>query len=171
MEIFITILFFMAFFFIINLIVGFIIGATGKKVRKYTADNEDERRTVECKESFDYYCNHIMKLKHTSIIKDIKEYRSKAEYEEYLLSPEWNEKKLARMELDNYLCQYCGNEVATRTSPEHSPNVHHMHYKSLTKEDVNTDIITLCNYCHNDLHKNFTIQTMEVEIRTNGKFV
>jgi 5-methylcytosine-specific restriction endonuclease McrA len=89
-------------------------------------------------------------------------------YKDYLKSPEWREKARLRVHLDRYECKYCGSEVKSRIDDSHSPNVHHFHYRNIMNENVYEDLVTLCKTCHNNLHKNYSIEEMEVEIKTHG---
>lgn len=66
-------------------------------------------------------------------------------YDEYLASPEWQEKRQARLELDGFQCQFCGSE--------NDLCVHHVTYDRLGNEDVNFDLVTLCKDCHERLHQ------------------
>lgn len=62
----------------------------------------------------------------------------------YLQSSQW--RKLAKRirKRDNYTCQSCG---ITDTQLE----VHHITYERFTTE-LDTDLITLCRHCHQDVH-------------------
>ena len=43
----------------------------------------------------------------------------------------------------------------------HIPNVHHLHYRTLQVENIQTDLVTLCQSCHHDLHQKYTLSEME----------
>lgn len=88
------------------------------------------------------------------------------EYQAYLQSPEWRNKARERMALDNHTCQYCGSELLSRINENHIPNVHHLHYRTLRNECVNTDLVTLCQECHTNLHIEHSIPEMEVMINS-----
>jgi uncharacterized protein with PIN domain len=92
---------------------------------------------------------------------------SKEEYYEYLVSPKWNQKRNARLVIDNHTCQYCDSNLLLREDRETTPNVHHYHYNTLTDEDVHTDLVSLCNRCHEFLHANYELSTMEFLIKQN----
>ena len=66
------------------------------------------------------------------------------EYQEYLKTPHWQDVRRRRLEIDGYRCALCG-EV-------YDLNVHHRHYNSLWRESAETDTITLCRSCHENLH-------------------
>ena len=68
-------------------------------------------------------------------------------YDEYMASKEWQAKKKARKQLDNYTCQICGATSELE--------VHHKTpaaYQRLGREDVEHDLITLCHTCHVAVH-------------------
>ena len=70
------------------------------------------------------------------------------EYQEYLQSLYWKWISGKRKEIDNYKCQFCGEqENKERTNLV----VHHNSY-NLYNEDIN-ELITLCRDCHDKLHK------------------
>jgi uncharacterized protein with PIN domain len=92
---------------------------------------------------------------------------SKQEYNEYLGSLKWRQKRNERLTLDNHTCQYCGSNLLLREDRETIPNVHHYHYNTLTDENVNTDLVSLCNRCHEFLHANYDLCTMEFLIKQN----
>jgi uncharacterized protein with PIN domain len=92
---------------------------------------------------------------------------SREEYHNYLVSPIWNQKRNERLIIDDHICQYCGSNLLLREDIETTPNVHHYHYDTLTDEDVNTDLVSLCNKCHEFLHYNYDLCTMEFLIKQN----
>ena len=61
-------------------------------------------------------------------------------YYKYLESEKWKKKRDARLRIDRFTCQTC---CATDRL-----EVHHKHYESLGREDVDDDLITLCRECH-----------------------
>lgn len=70
-------------------------------------------------------------------------------YEQQLLRPEWQHKRLEILRRDNYTCQFCG-ETDTRL------NVHHLVYLPNCKawEYDNEYLLTLCEEpCHLDEEK------------------
>ena len=60
-------------------------------------------------------------------------------YTKYMNSPEWQEKRKARLEYDDYECQTC--------TSKNDLEVHHRTYKNFGNEGL-TDLITLCKECH-----------------------
>lgn len=62
--------------------------------------------------------------------------------ENYLKSPEWTAKRKARMAIDGKRCNHCG--------ARHNLQVHHWNYANFGNENVETDLITLCDDCHLD---------------------
>ena len=76
------------------------------------------------------------------------------QYETYLKSTEWEQKKEQRMKVDNYSCVMCGrNREHCRTL-----QIHHITYKRLGREDVFTDLCTVCGSCHKKLHNYYNRQ-------------
>lgn len=68
------------------------------------------------------------------------------EYQNYLKSPQWSEKRNKRLQIDGYKCAICGN------AGQHL-NVHHITYRNIMHEDTENDLITLCRPCHAMLHR------------------
>lgn len=64
-------------------------------------------------------------------------------YREYLQSDHWKRKRDTRLIIDKK-CQICGRPFDLQ--------VHHMTYENLPYER-NTDLITLCDYCHRSVEK------------------
>lgn len=62
---------------------------------------------------------------------------------DYYHSPEWTEKRNARLRIDGFRCAKCGFTRALE--------VHHINYERLYREDVSRDLITLCKKCHNEI--------------------
>ena len=67
------------------------------------------------------------------------------EYEQYLRSAIWSEKRTARLQIDHGRCAICGSGQDL--------NVHHLTYRNIMKEDVQQDLVTLCRPCHAMLHR------------------
>lgn len=70
------------------------------------------------------------------------------DYKAQLKHPKWQKKRLEIMQRDNFQCQCCLNK-------EETLNVHHRKYIKNKKiwEYDNDDLITLCDSCHNEVHK------------------
>jgi 5-methylcytosine-specific restriction endonuclease McrA len=64
-------------------------------------------------------------------------------YREYLLSPEWREKRKLVLQRDNNICQSCKEKTAEQ--------VHHLTYDNLFKEPLE-DLQALCCKCHDKVH-------------------
>ena len=67
------------------------------------------------------------------------------DYAQYLQSDHWKEVRLKRLKIDENACAICKSK--------NNLNVHHISYKNLGNEDVETDLITLCHPCHAMLHR------------------
>jgi len=65
------------------------------------------------------------------------------EYQRYLQSPEWQDKRLQVLQRDKYRCVDCGARKRLE--------VHHTSYARIFKEDLD-DLITLCRACHEEEH-------------------
>jgi hypothetical protein len=65
-------------------------------------------------------------------------------YEEYLKTPEWEEKRLAVLARDDHRCRNCNGQDTL--------NVHHRTYARRGNEDPN-DLTTLCERCHKQFHQ------------------
>lgn len=65
------------------------------------------------------------------------------DYERYLQTPEWQKKRTERLKIDNFKCTVCGRPMDLQ--------VHHLNYDNIGHENVYTDLITLCKYCHADI--------------------
>lgn len=70
------------------------------------------------------------------------------EYEQYLRSSEWQQKRSQRLKIDNFRCQKCGSPIDVQ--------VHHLNYNSIFNEDVYRDLITLCKKCHQKVEQDKT---------------
>jgi hypothetical protein len=65
------------------------------------------------------------------------------DYQEYLESDWWKERRLRTLKLDRYRCRLCGSAE--------NLNVHHRSYENLGAEP-DCDVITLCRDCHAKFH-------------------
>lgn len=66
-------------------------------------------------------------------------------YGEYLNSEHWRETRQQRLERDGHKCAICGSTKDL--------NVHHLTYIRIGKENIDTDLITVCHACHAMLHR------------------
>src|SRR6266568_2945210 len=73
-------------------------------------------------------------------------------YKEYLLTPEWQERRQRILKRDGFRCQVCN-------SPERL-NVHHRDYTRRGYEN-DTDLTTLCQGCHQVFHENSRLVRVE----------
>jgi hypothetical protein len=62
------------------------------------------------------------------------------DYNRYLTSAKWADKRARVLERDNYLCQACRRRTATQ--------VHHLTYKNVFDEPL-FDLVAICDVCHN----------------------
>lgn len=69
---------------------------------------------------------------------------NKAEYEEYLKSPEWRAKRNMVLERDKHMCQGCMDAQATE--------VHHHTYSHIYRELL-FQLVSVCRKCHATLHE------------------
>ena len=68
------------------------------------------------------------------------------EYINYLKSDTWQHLRSQRLKIDNYKCQRCGSPFRLQ--------VHHIKYVPyLGLEDPYTDLITLCESCHEEIEE------------------
>lgn len=67
------------------------------------------------------------------------------EYQEYLNSPIWWEKRDRILERDGWQCRKCGSGMNLR--------VHHIRYPEVLGEEPDSDLITLCDDCHKSVHE------------------
>ena len=65
------------------------------------------------------------------------------DYKAYINSSEWRKKASERLNMDGCKCQDCGKEATA---------VHHLNYDNLFNENVETDLISLCDECHKRRH-------------------
>lgn len=70
------------------------------------------------------------------------------DYDSYLKSPEWRQKKANRLAYDNWQCAVCHKPIHEGDRYE----THHLMYNRLGHEQIETDIISLCPTCHQDFH-------------------
>ena len=65
---------------------------------------------------------------------------------DYLQTEVWRELRSQRLAKDFYRCQQCGTAQ--------NVIVHHIRYPDIWgTEDVDTDLVTLCDRCHAEAHK------------------
>ena len=76
-------------------------------------------------------------------------YMTRNEYIKYINSETWENKRQTRLLFDDFMCQMCGSR-GTQINPL---QIHHMTYKNLGHETMETDLVTLCSNCHKAVHK------------------
>jgi len=69
------------------------------------------------------------------------------EYNKYLQSPEWHEKRMCVLRRDKHLCQCCLNAMATQ--------VHHKSYEfvDLNGSEPAFDLVAICTPCHEKIEQ------------------
>lgn len=72
--------------------------------------------------------------------KQIEREKLNKEYEEYLQSEDWREKRLQRLQIAQHRCSACRNSKAI--------HVHHLTYARIFKEEM-ADLLPLCEFHHN----------------------
>jgi predicted HNH restriction endonuclease len=71
------------------------------------------------------------------------------EYDSYIKSDAWQQKRAERLQIADFKCEMCGRPEA-RT--KNGLQVHHISYQRLGDEDVFNDLICLCPSCHQRIH-------------------
>jgi len=71
-------------------------------------------------------------------------------YQEYLLSEEWKEKRKIVIKRDWWKCRCCNSK--------NSLNVHHRTYSTIHTEEEINDLTLLCNKCHELIHSKTKIK-------------
>ena len=93
---------------------------------------------------------HVMWEWHTEIILDHKGYvieinKVIKNYKEYLKTDKWKKKREEAFNHYGNCCALC--------SSDKNINIHHRNYDNLGKENVKTDLIVLCQECHEIFHE------------------
>lgn len=93
---------------------------------------------------------HAIRLKFNAWLKEKREKQiSKLEqeytqdYQNYLLTPKWKDKRAKVLKRDNFICQSCLDSPAV--------DVHHLTYLRIFDEPL-FDLISVCRECHNKIH-------------------
>lgn len=104
--------------------------------------------TIETVDNHDVYCldQHIAfnGIRIDNVLSPEQEMKRQHEYNQYLKSPEWKQKREQVLSRDNYQCINCGSKEDL--------NVHHLTYKHF-KHELLIELITLCKRCHAIIHK------------------
>ena len=69
-------------------------------------------------------------------------------YDDYLGSPEWDEKRQARLRMDDYACGNCGGN--------HGLQVHHCNGYEHVGNEALEELVTLCDRCHGLCHRDYS---------------
>ncbi len=75
-----------------------------------------------------------------------------AEYDRYLKSDAWAQRREERLQLDGNACVMCGRKNGVRKDGAPILQVHHIHYSNLGHERLE-DLCSVCPRCHQLLHK------------------
>jgi 5-methylcytosine-specific restriction endonuclease McrA len=67
-------------------------------------------------------------------------------YDAHIASEAWEQKRKARLKIDDYTCQRCGATGVVL-------DVHHKAYDRVPNENIHHDLITLCHDCHVAVHR------------------
>lgn len=81
----------------------------------------------------------------------------KAEYEEYLESETWHRIRGSILKRDHYRCRICGSG--------HNLQVHHLWYPEVLGEETPESLVTLCQGCHQWVHREKEQRRKEAEKR------
>ena len=79
-----------------------------------------------------------------------KDIRISKQYQEYLQSPQWDEKRTKVLKRAGNICEGCGDERATQ--------IHHRTYQHLFDEFL-FELVALCPTCHARIHAEERLQT------------
>lgn len=90
-------------------------------------------------------------LRYTSISKTLT-------YTQQLMDQRWKAKRLSILKRDNYTCISC--------SSKNNLHVHHLKYTGFAWEAPDTDLVTVCNTCHQKIHD----KPVQVKHTNLGKF-
>ena len=71
--------------------------------------------------------------------------RLKYKYQRYLMSYTWKEKRNAVMRRANYVCEACGNDIASE--------VHHLQYPKRWGDEPLDWLQAVCKPCHKGAHE------------------
>lgn len=85
------------------------------------------------------------------------------DYKQYLLSPEWKCKRDRVLARDDYTCQCCNK-------PKKKLHVHHHGYENFGNEPL-SDLITLCDLCHDAYHRYLSQEKMRRPYHEDINFI
>jgi hypothetical protein len=71
---------------------------------------------------------------------------TKNDYSEKLKHPKWQKKRLEVLKRDKFKCKLCSDTETTL-------NIHHLKYNGNPWEIDNSDLVTICEHCHNEVER------------------
>ena len=89
------------------------------------------------------YFNWAFKLWWSWLKKENIRKKYKKEHQDYLKSPLWQITRKKRLAIDNNKCLDCGSDAEC---------VHHVSYERWKQENIEIDLVSLCNSCHYARH-------------------
>lgn len=75
-----------------------------------------------------------------------------AEYERYLASPEWAERRAELIGVTGDWCKWCGRPGPSEWCGRHALDAHHLTYARFGQESIH-DLALLCRPCHDEVHR------------------
>lgn len=117
------------------------VSPTEKRLAVHMTQEDIERAQVSRKERRLELNSQLSKIRENVRLEQEKD--RKQEYDLYLQTPAWSEKRKMALIRDNYLCQGCRESRATQ--------VHHLTYQNLFDELL-FQLISLCTRCHQRVH-------------------
>ena len=82
-------------------------------------------------------------------------------YTEYAKSKHWKRVRTQKLK-EQPQCYICGKKKTPKVKTKF--NVHHKHYRNLGHENLQEDLVTLCEPCHKFIHKYKTECPMLIEM-------
>lgn len=96
----------------------------------------------------------LLKQVHTRPRKKKVSQKVPEDYDEYLKSDAWYNKRQEVFKMKGKACQKCSNTKGL--------HVHHSTYKNLFKENL-YELFVLCNKCHEEFHKQYGTKNLMIE--------
>ncbi len=106
--------------------------------KAYKKNLMDENTPDFSEELRDKYYDNCRKTRESQRISE-REIWFRDEYNPYLKSEKWNNKRLLVLKRDNYLCQACLTRKATE--------IHHLTYRHVFNEPL-FELVSICEPCH-----------------------
>lgn len=96
--------------------------------------------------------------------------RHSAEYNRYMKSSEWEQKRNERLQLDDNKCVMCGRPQEILKNGRPAIQCHHIHYNSLGAETMDA-LVSVCSGCHRKLHRYYArYRSWEDKMAAGGAF-